>query len=118
MFGTVLSKNTALKELDLRFNRIGKHGARFLANGMVTNTNLDVLKLDKNSLGAAGAHYLATMLAGSSCTLKELHLFCNVIRILGVVFSIYNGSVLPLSLSLSLTLSLSMSLVRPPFARL
>ena len=78
MFGTVLSKNTALKELDLGFNSLGKHGARFLANGMATNTNLDVLKLDKNELGAAGAHYLATMLAGSSCTLKELHLFCNV----------------------------------------
>ena len=78
MFGVVLSKNTALKELDLSFNQLGKHGARFLANGMASNSNLDVMKLDKNSLGAAGAHYLATMLAGSSCTLKELHLFCNV----------------------------------------
>ena len=83
VFGTVLSKNTALKELDLSFNELGKHGARFLANGMASNTNLDVLKLDRNGLGAAGAHYLATMLAGSSCTLKELHLFCNV-RWLGI----------------------------------
>ena len=78
MFVTVLSKNTALKELDLRFNSLGKHGARFLANGMATNTNLDVLKLDKNRLGAAGAHYLATVIAEPSCTLRELHLFCNV----------------------------------------
>ena len=104
-----MSKNTALKELDLRFNSLGKHGARFLANGMATNTNLDVLKLDKNKLGAAGAHYLATMLAGSSCTLKELHLFCNVIC-LGVMFKFYNGSVL--------SLSISMFLVRLPYARL
>ena len=47
---------------------------------MATNTNLDVLKLDKNRLGAAGAHYLATVIAEPSCTLKELHLFCNVRR--------------------------------------
>ena len=80
VFGAVLSKNTSLKELDLSFNQLGKHGARFLANGLSSNTNLDVLKLDKNSLGAAGAHYIAAVLAQPSCTLKQLHLFCNVRR--------------------------------------
>ena len=39
-----------------------------------------MLKLDDNSLGAAGAHYLAGLLEKPSCLLRELHLFCNVIK--------------------------------------
>ena len=42
VFGEVLSKNTALKQLDMSFNAIGKHGARFLANGLASNTTLEV----------------------------------------------------------------------------
>ena len=76
----MLSKNTALKELDLSFNRLDKHGVRFVANGLASNTNLNVLKLDKNIFRAAGAHYMAAVLAKPSCTLKQLHLFCNVRR--------------------------------------
>lgn len=89
-----------MKHLDMAFNTIGKHGARFLAAGLASNTQLEVrsihinlptlfvasfstsvvqvLRLDKNSLGAAGAHYLSSVLEKPSCLLKELHLFCNV----------------------------------------
>ena len=42
LFGNVLSKNPLLKELNFAFNNIGKHGARFIAAGLASNSTLEV----------------------------------------------------------------------------
>ena len=78
IIGNVLALNTALINLDMGMNNIGKHGARFIATGLTKNTNLRVLRLDKNELRTSGAHFLAPVLERPGCLLEELHLFCNV----------------------------------------
>ena len=56
VFGKVLAKNTALKNLDMSFNIIGKHGARFLASGLSTNTRLEVSCFVSNDNGLIISH--------------------------------------------------------------
>lgn len=83
IIGNVLALNTALINLDMGMNNIGKHGARFIATGLTKNTNLRVLRLDKNELRTSGAHFLAPVLERPGCLLEELHLFCNYIDVPG-----------------------------------
>ena len=78
MLEEFLSRNTSLVTLNLSMNSVGKHGTRFIANGLAKNTNLRVLHLDHNEVRSAGAHFLAAVLKRPECLLEELSLFCNV----------------------------------------
>jgi len=75
----VIKRNTCLKFLDLKENKIGNFGVQYLALALVDNTSLTHIYLRKNFIDNCGAISLAQMLAKNS-SLEILHLEHNFIK--------------------------------------
>ncbi|KAJ0409907.1 hypothetical protein P43SY_005801 [Pythium insidiosum] len=67
---------SAIKELDLSYNRLGAESCRLLCASLSENaaSPLRRLSLSGNPLRVGGGHAIAALLASSSCRLEELQL--------------------------------------------
>ncbi|KAK5849807.1 hypothetical protein PBY51_014112 [Eleginops maclovinus] len=80
-----LRRNTGLRYLDLRCNRVTRDGVRFLANLLKQNPSLEVIDLSSNRIEDVGAMYLSEAIALPGCSLRELSVCSNNIGTKGLL---------------------------------
>ena len=65
-----------LKELDIRDNKFGDHGAELLSEGITNTKTLRVLNISNNNIGPSGTTAIANALTNNT-SLEKLHIFGN-----------------------------------------
>ena len=68
-----------LEELDIRYNKLGDHGAELLSEGITNTKTLRLLNISINNIGPSGTTAIANALTNNT-SLEELDMDVNAIR--------------------------------------